>query len=107
VEKQAPNPELLGRAVSVFYRPGQQDRAQQVAAILQNVGAGVALRETDLTETSYSKQALTGEIVLLFDPRGSRAAEAVQSELKEDGISLRASDAVTSLRGNSVQILIF
>lgn len=49
---------LLGDSVVVFHRARGADTARQIEAILQLKGAGVALRETDLTQSSLLKTAL-------------------------------------------------
>ena len=107
VAPRAQNMALLGQAVSVFYRPAQEARAQEVSALLKANGAGVALRPTDLTETSFVQTALSGEIYLIFDDLGSDAARAIRETLEEAGIILRDARNVSALKGNALQILIF
>ncbi|MEL6100643.1 MAG: hypothetical protein AAFV87_07220 [Pseudomonadota bacterium] len=107
VAPRSQNADLLGQAVSVFYRPAQESRAQEVSALLKANGAGVGLRETDLTNTNFAESALSGEVYLLYDNRAFDAEQAIRETLEEAGIVLRDARNVSTLKGNALQILIF
>ncbi|MEO0939781.1 MAG: hypothetical protein AAFY38_16630 [Pseudomonadota bacterium] len=101
------DPEILGTPVSIFYRPARRDAARGIAARLEEVGAGVALRASDLSETSRATTALPGDLVILYDERGAQSERAIIDLLRDAELDVTDSVGVRSLSGTPVQLLMY
>lgn len=101
-------PEILGTPVAVYYRSGRQADAQTIRDILSDAGAGVALRNTDLSETSRAATAAPGDIYILSDARADAAPEVIATLLEDEaGVAVTGRMSVDSLAGTPVQILLY
>lgn len=100
-------PDILGTPISIFYRPARSDAAREVAARLEDAGAGVALRASDLSETSRAATALPGDLVILYDARGAEAERALIDLLRDAELDITDSVGVRNLSGTPVQLLMY
>lgn len=101
------NPQILGQAVSIFFRGTRSADAEKIAGILRQAGAGVNARESDLSETSRAQTAPSGAVYILSDTRVGNAPVAIAGLLTENGITTTDSVTVSALSGTSVQILLY
>ncbi|WP_146345257.1 hypothetical protein [Falsiphaeobacter marinintestinus] len=101
------DPPLLGQAISVFYRSGRLDQARQLETYLTKNGAGVARRESDLTETNLARSARPGDTFVVFAEGSEEQAELVRQKLENSGQPVRQMIGPTNVRGNAIQILMF
>ena len=99
--------QILGQAVSIFFRGHRQDDAQVIADILRKAGAGVNARESDLSETSRAQTAPRGANFLLSDTRAVNAPSAISDTLAKAGFDIAENVTVGSLSGTAVQILLY
>lgn len=98
---------LLGQAISIFFSGGQADRAERIATELQALGAGLALRESDLTESALAEEATAGDIYILYSDGLTGSAAVVQGQLLDIGVSVTDMRGPLNLRGSPLQILLF
>ncbi len=101
------SPPLLGQAVSVFYNEGRNQTAERIAKALRALGAGVALRQADLAESSFADGAAAGDNHILYGEAGSESARTIQAELPEIGVGVTATHGPLNLRGSPLQIMLF
>jgi hypothetical protein len=98
---------LLGTALSVFNRSGSKEVALRIERMLEQDGAGVALRSTDLTESFWSDVGVTGDVYISYVNTASAAVAHVKTMLEAAGIDVKATREVQNLSGNPMQILVF
>ncbi len=99
--------DVVGTPVSIFYRDARESDANAIAAVLRDAGAGVALRDTDLSETSRAKTAISGDTYIISDPRAGDASTAIIDRLREAGVRINGNNTVGNLSGTPVQILLY
>lgn len=102
------NQDILGSAVSIFYRSARAQDAEEIQALLQEAGAGVIRRNTDLSETARGQTARRGDTYVLSDNRAGKAPGAID-EILRDLSDIEVTDIiqVDALTGTPVQILLY
>lgn len=99
--------ELLGAALAIFYRSPSKDSALNIENLLQDQGAGVAVNNTDLTESAFVETAQPGDVYIVYTSDADDILQTVTNILKANGVPLREVRGPFSLKGPSLQILVF
>jgi hypothetical protein len=98
---------LLGEPISVFYRPERATDALAIASQLKQEGAGVAIRETILSESTLSTTAQAGEVFVIHAADKDDTVATVARVLNAQDQIVTDVRGPYTLRGNPVQILLF